>query len=93
MRTVTIQIGNSDDRLSQRSWAEFYEKLEFLLHDRGNEVHFAGTSGGNMPWQNACFVILVEDRHVNGLKEQISGLGRSFKQGSIAWTVGETEFI
>jgi hypothetical protein len=93
MKTVTIQIGNSDDRLSQRRWAEFYEKLEFLLHDRGNEVHYSGTSNGDMPWQNACFVFLIEDKYITGMKEEISGLGKIFKQDSIAWTVGETEFI
>lgn len=42
MKTVTIQIGNSDNRLTQVEWSEYVEKVNNLVRDCAYAVHFNG---------------------------------------------------
>jgi len=42
MKTITIQIGNSDDKLSQASWSEFVERARQLISVHSRVVHFFG---------------------------------------------------
>jgi len=61
-----IQIGNSDDRLTQRQWAKFVGDMRTLLTVawRGRlQVHGEWFSGPDQPWQNAnwCVEILPPD--------------------------------
>lgn len=92
MKTVTIQIGNTDDKLSQLKWSEFIRSVDVFLSIV--KVHFRGFSSGNESWQNACWVFEVEyeDDYI-AVKKNISRLAVQYKQDSIAWTEGETEFI
>jgi hypothetical protein len=88
--TIVIQIGNSDNKLTQQEWSRFYNHIHNLVDDYGT-VHFRGTSLPNAPYQNACFVI--ESESMDGLKYQLGITAKDFKQKSIALTIGDTEFV
>ena len=90
--TVVVQIGNSDDKLSQRDWSAFYRNTLATLKGFG-EVHFAGASHSAAEWQNACFVIALDVADVVGLRANLEQLAHHHRQNSIALTVGETEFV
>ena len=93
MKTITVQIGNSDDKLTQREWSAFCQKL-FMWCDSFGNIHFAGGSPTEKFWQNYAVVFNMRDESDEPyLKDQISRLGQRFNQDSIAWTEGETEFI
>lgn len=96
MNTIVIQIGNSDDKLSQALWSVFCASVNELIRDAGFTIHFHGHSPGNAPWQNAAWVIEAGDPDSPEAKAFALGLRKlagEFEQESIAVTLGETEFL
>lgn len=94
MKTITVQIGNSDDKLTQKGWSYFVKEIASALEEREITVHFFGTSPGNDEWQNACWVFNHEDNaKLTGLKWEIKRIRKKYMQDSVAWTEGETRFI
>ena len=92
--TVTIQIGNSDDKLKQTEWSAFVYATHKILEESEGEIHFSATSEGSCPWQNACWVFEMDrDRFIRLMIPQLQVLCRHYKQDSIAVTVGKTQFI
>ena len=64
--TVTIQIGNSDDKLTQKEWSSFVAWIEYDLKSMiGVEFHFSGGSANHTPWDRdwetdlVCVLVLV----------------------------------
>ena len=93
MATVTIQIGNSDNKLTQSEWSDFCSQVQLIVEEEKCTIHFRGYSPGDAPWQNACWVIELFDSNLNILRAMLAGIAKRFKQDSIAFTVGETEFV
>lgn len=93
MNTFTIQIGNTDNKLTQTLWSNFCKRIYSELMRDYIQIHFAGGSSYCDPWQNACFVFNCSDEKVEHLKGVISTVGKAYNQESIAFTEGETEFI
>lgn len=93
MKTVTIQIGNSDNKLTQERWSEFCKTVSVHAALAG-QVHFYGHSPGDARWQNACWVVVLkDDRAVRRLQLNLADIRQMFNQDSIAVTVGATLFI
>ncbi|MBM0275126.1 hypothetical protein [Micromonospora tarensis] len=97
---VYISIGNSDDKLSQAAWSEFYKAVSHAVHEAANAqfgaVHGQWVSEPVSAWQNACWALQlpVDINVIADLKDELAGLARGFGQESIAWAVApETEFI
>ena len=94
IKTVTVQIGNSDDRLSQERWSEFIDSVAGEINRwAGGQVHFTGYSNPTATWQNAAWVFNVPSDKASWLKYYLTKACREFSQDSIAWTEGETIFI
>lgn len=92
-KTVYISIGNSDDKLTQAEWAEFYAATNFAIRDDAHVVHGQWLSGPVSPWQNACWCVEVPDRNAFRLRQRLADLAHTYRQGSIAWAEATTEFI
>ena len=90
--TAVIQIGNSDDKLSQFEWSEFCADLGHIA-DGSEEIHYMGGSPSNAPWQNACWVISISTAALPDLRANLAGMAKDYGQESIALTVGDTEFV
>lgn len=90
MTTVYISVGNSDDRLSQREWHDFYCKVSRAIHAAARRVHGQWVSEPAAAWQNACWCVELADET---LKYKLAGLAAEYRQDSIAWAVAATEFI
>ena len=90
MKTVVIQIGNSDDKLSQSEWSRFVNALTDLVEKCCTHVHFSGHSQGDAPWQNYC--VVAESEALAQLRLCLCGLAKEYRQDSIALTVGNTIF-
>ena len=106
MTTVVIQIGNSDDKLSQREWSKFVEELREVIEDFADEVHFSGGSPTDAGWQNWCIVfelrtkapigvniMRITDDAILLLRQEMSDLALRYQQDSIAMTVGKTTMV
>lgn len=90
----TIQIGNSDDKLSQKQWAEYVSQVGTVIKAYAREIHFFGCSGAEQPWQNAAWFFEVKSLEGRDmLMDLLSEIRESFHQNSIAWTEGKTVFI
>jgi hypothetical protein len=95
--TVVIQIGNSDNKLTQSEWADFVKQISDLLHlgwlnDR-LRVHFQGFSASDSPYQNACFVIEEQENLRDFLLPSLTEIRKTFRQESVAVTFGDTAFL
>jgi hypothetical protein len=97
MITYVVQIGNSDNKLSQADWALFVNALKSLLSNLGVQIHFFGFSSPHAAWQNCC-VVFEDPQHRDepgfeqALREHLADLAHLFEQDSIALTCGQTEF-
>lgn len=88
---IVIQIGNSDNKLTQQEWSSFVYDTDELLRMYG-VFHFSGGSPSNAGWQNYCWVI-ESQKTMSGLEYELSRLAVRYKQDSIALTIGQTVFI
>ena len=92
--TVTIQIGNSDDGLCQKRWAEFVDFLMIATLMNSKEIHFSGGPPTRSEYQNFCVVCDVGDDDTKlDLMKAMRQLAGKFSQQSIAWTEGRTSFL
>lgn len=92
-QTIVIQIGNSDDKLTQSEWASFVEDVQATINSYNFETHFFGAPVNYAPWQNVAWVLIVDGDFENPFKMQLIELKERYRQGSIAWTAGHTIFI
>lgn len=91
--TVVIQIGNSDNKLSQFDWSKFVRKTFSLINKRADMIHFTGFSTPDAPRQNACWVFTIDSNESHLLWDNMKQLRIEFKQDSSAWTEGITVFL
>lgn len=93
MKTITIQIGNTDDKLTQKEWKRFVDRVFSIVAAHGGELHFFGGSQSFESWQNACWVFECFDFTVDELKKELVRARIEYNQDSIAYIEGATEFI
>lgn len=92
-KAVTVQIGNSDDKLKQFLWSDFIYAVDEEIRYRASRVHFQGFSEAMAAWQNAAWCFEISDDQIDKLKDKLAIAAADFNQDSIAWLEGETEFI
>ncbi len=91
--TCVIQIGNSDNKLTQQEWAAFVESTSVYVKACSEAIHFSGGSPSHEAWQNYCWVAEVSDYDVPNMKHFLGQLKIQYRQDSVAFTAGETEFV
>lgn len=90
--TAVVQIGNSDNKLTQGEWSGFIEDLYTAAVEMG-QIHFFGFSDPTAPWQNCCVVVEIPVPLEIRLRATLSRMARDYRQDSIALTVGTTHFV
>lgn len=93
MVTAVIQIGNSDNKLTQGEWANFAASMRLAVSENVHRIHFSGGSDWDAPWQNACWVCEVMDEQIDGLTKAVALCRRNYKQDSAAITWGDTALV
>ena len=93
MRTIIIQIGNTDDKLTQVEWSAFCRHMQAAINEHAHQIHFAGGAEYHMPWQNACWVFEISPVMADCLRPKVIALRTEYRQDSMAWTEGETAFV
>jgi hypothetical protein len=87
---VCIQIGNTDNKLTQKEWSEFCRAIRGMCEAHG-DVHFSGGSPADAPWQNYC--VCVSTDTPDALRNLLIKRRANHKQDSVAWLEGVTSFI
>lgn len=93
MKTVSVLIGNSDDKLKQIEWNEFVVKFRLEILRKCDTMHFFGGPTNYERWQNICAVFTITEEKIKELKPVLRILGAQYKQNSTAWCEGDTEFL
>ena len=93
MKTFTVLLGNSDDKLTQKQWAEFVENTLHWIKKFCTEIYFSGGSPANTPWQNYSIVFSIEENKVVWVKDNLIELRKKYNQDSIAWIEGDIKLI
>jgi len=93
MKTISVLIGNSDDKLSQVQWGLFVTAFREIIQKHATTIHFFGAPPNWEPRQNACAVISCPGEGISALKADITAIREEFGQDSAAWAEGTTEFI
>jgi hypothetical protein len=95
MTTLTLQIGNTDNKLSQQEWHNFVNEVEKTLFGLGVlQCHFNGDSPGRAPWQNHCWVVDIHwETRERMFREFMTRILAEYRQDSMAITLGITEFL
>lgn len=93
MATGIVQIGNSDDKLTQFEWHQFVKDTERIINQYTAQVHFFGGSVTWASWQNLCIIFEFDESDDQEFREALRELADAFRQDSIALTVGETRFV
>lgn len=93
MKTVIIQIGNTDEKLTRKEWAAFVLLMKDQILRHCVAVHFFGGSSNWEIWQNVAWVVECRDDRLAALKAEVKSVRSIFDQDSVAWTEGETEFV
>lgn len=91
MPTIVVTIGNSDDKLSQREWSDFWSKTATLVHQEAKHLHGEFLAHPASPWQNASW--LFEGEFTARLRNRLAEIAKAYGQDSIAVTVGDTKFV
>lgn len=94
MKTLTILIGNTDNKLTQQDWAEFVRMMGATIKERTNSIFFDGGPHNASKFQNWCWVAEFNISKLDELFERIEILRKRYKQDSAAVIIeGETKFI
>jgi hypothetical protein len=93
MTHVFVTVGNSDDKLGQRRWANLVENVDKILRSSANEVHGQFHSAPDSAWQNTCWSVDLKDEEVANVKVNLAKIAYVFDQDTIAWNPSTTEFI
>lgn len=93
VKTVTVQIGNSDDKLTQEEWSRFVQCVQIAIKTYGSQMHFRGGAAADAPWQNYAWVFAILPHRLRALRTELTNIGIKFRQESVALTIGKTEFI
>lgn len=95
---VSIQIGNSDDKLSQRQWSNYVSDMAEAISHYSKDIHFSGGAEGWRPWQNYCWIIELPDHSlmsgfIGDLVNEIIDCRKRYNQESVALSWGKTLFV
>ena len=88
---ICIQIGNTDNKLTQQEWSEYIEYIYDICVNYG-VVHFSGGSSAEKHFQNYCFCV-SDVRDSDRFKNDVLLVRKDFRQDSLTWLQGEIDFI
>jgi GH35 family endo-1,4-beta-xylanase len=91
---VYLSIGNSDDKLTQREWAQFITRVRAAITGWACQVHGSWFSAPDSMWQNANWCLEFDtEADMKYAREAIITIRRQYRQDSVAWAVADPEFI
>ena len=93
MKTIVIQIGYSDNKLTQKEWSDYVDEVHRLIQSEACAIHFFGGSSTYAPWQNVCIVAAMSLPLIAIVSMQLHSIRQRYRQDSIAVLSGDCEFI
>lgn len=94
-QTLYVTIGNSDDTLTQKRWADYIREVDSALEEWGQHRWGVWHSAPDKPFQSACWGIEVEDAtgELQALRMDLDVIRERFHQKSIAFATADVHMI
>jgi hypothetical protein len=102
-KTISVLIGNSDNKLSQKSWVKFIHEVGMAIYQinyRDDNKYFEGYSSPTSEHQNACWVFRLENEPFETIEKQLDdfyqvliNIKNEYGQDNIAVVIGESKLI
>lgn len=98
MTSVHVAIGNSDDKLAQAEWSQYVARVDALVRGFADTMHGTWHSPPAAGYQSAAWTFDVSGGShgistADDLKARLALIATKYRQDSIAWLTGDTEFI
>lgn len=90
---ISLQAGNTDNKLSQLEWYKFVRRLGEILGCYESARHFFGGSETYAPWQNVCWVCEIEIGKLEELKLALADVRQLYQQDAVCLLVGEAQML
>lgn len=97
--TAVIMIGNSDDKLTQREWADFVSNVDTWTNnwtrmpDWDAKIHGRWFSAPDNPYQNAAWCIEINEAVLHHVYRILAGLALTYRQDSIAVVTNQPHLV
>lgn len=91
--TVSILIGNSDNRLTQTEWNQFVRCMASALESNCLNIHFSGGPEGWSSRQNFCWVVEMLPSDVPRVRDLVRDIRKEYGQDSAAFVIGKSEML
>lgn len=91
--TIHVSIGNSDDKLTQAQWSQFFWEVNWAIDGYSKEIYGRWVSPSTEPYQNACWSFRKDWHHNDYLKKELRRIADTFDQDAITWLEGTTQFL
>jgi len=97
-KTITILIGNSDDKLTQKEWSLYVDEVDHAIRvkvysNSEHSLHLTGAPETSSPYQNYCWVAVLTEPAIEELKETLSKIRKEYRQDGVAVVTGTSETI
>jgi len=89
---VYVSIGNSDDKLTQLEWSEYWHAVDRELKFWGR-LHGVWLAVNNTPYQNAVWACEIKEVYRAQMREGLRKIMTRYNQDAIAWFEGKTDFV
>lgn len=93
IKTLVVQIGNSDNKLTQGKWSDYCFFVDADIEQFNDIIHFKGGSSFDSMYQNACWVFEIAENDIESLKNNLIEIKKRYDQDSIAIIEGDVYFI
>jgi len=90
---VLVEIGNTDNGLTQQEWGNFCEDVITAIVIRSEQIYSSLYSLSPAKWQNAGFHFKVTELEAMKLQTELLAIKSKYHQQSIAWSRTETTFL
>ena len=95
--TCVLLVGNSDDRLTQRTWSEFTAELEQAIIRCSSNLYQQAYTAPTSRFQSATYTFAISANSrlhaIQKLRDRFDRLRAAYGQNKIAFVVGTTEFL
>lgn len=94
--TIHVAIGNSDNRLTQEEWSNYFHEVDLLVHSSAPHVYGTWLSPSESPYQNACWGFeLPHEAYWNRDSVQVClrEIAGRYRQDSVSWNESDTQFL
>ena len=93
MKIMIVCIGNTDNKLTQQSWAAFVNEIQLTLRQYPHTLHFFGGPPTHSPYQNVLWMFEIKEEYITALKDKVKEVRETFGQDSAFVMVSDGEFV